>query len=317
MVSKSAAETTDNPDTIKKKSVRLLQTSRTMYEISKKKDGITRKYHLHFITSSDLKTASKESRMPIYTHFMLFIVIGTVIAYAITLQVVSMLWDGHVARRLGRETVPFCRIADHPSATVMFIGDSTAVGVGARHVSQSIAGRLATDFPHTTIINHAISGSSSNDLIKALSEHSDWRADLLIIHIGGIDLFGLRPLHTIQKNLLSILRKSQAIAPRIVLFTSANLGSLPFFHFPISLLFSWRTKRLRTFILQRAEKGDFSYVDLYYEPKDDPFLRNRKKFFAPDHIHPSSDGYALWYHKLREILSRNGWDADLKKQSLF
>lgn len=225
-----------------------------------------------------------------------------------------MLSDGLTARRLGRATTPFCRFVDQPSATVMWIGDSTAVGTGAQHSTQSVAGRLAHDFPDATIINHGINGASSADLVALLTaRHPEWKADLLIIHIGGIDILSLRSLRTLRSNLISILRMAKHIAPRIALITSPNLGSMPYFRFPLSLLFSWRAKHIRDFALHRSKKEDFIYIDLYTRVPKAPTHLHRRKYFAADHIHPSGDGYALWYIALKQSLEEHGWTAKLRK----
>lgn len=245
---------------------------------------------------------------------MLLPLIISIIAAYVVFEASLMISDGLTARRLGRSSAPFCRSIDDPIATVMFIGDSTAVGTGTRHPSRSIASRLAQDFPDITVINHGINGASSRDLVTLLSQHPEWRADLLIIHISGIDIMGLRSLRTLRLNTASILRMAKHIAPHVVLVTPPDLGSIPYFRFPLSLLFSWRTRRARDFVLRRSKKGDFVHIDLYTDSPDDPFLVERKKYFAADHIHPSDDGYALWYEAIKQALADRGWINKLRKR---
>lgn len=249
-----------------------------------------------------------------YESSMLSLFFIIVITAYVIFEASLMVSDGLTARRLGRVTIPFCRFIDHPSATVMFIGDSTAVGTGAQHSTQSLAGRLAHDFPDATVINYGINGASSADLVTLLAEHPEWKADLLIIHIGGIDILSLRSLRALRSNITSILRTSKHIAPRIALITSPNLGSIPYFRFPLSIFFSWRAKQIRDFALRRSEKGGFIYIDLYTDAPDDPFRLHRKKYFAADHIHPSGDGYALWYAALKTSLEKHGWNEKLRKR---
>ncbi|MBP5993318.1 MAG: hypothetical protein KA731_00260 [Candidatus Moranbacteria bacterium] len=239
--------------------------------------------------------------------------ISIIITYVVS-EVSRMISNGLTARRLGRIAVPFCRFINHPSATVMCIGDSTAVGTGAQHSTQSVAGRLAHDFPDITIINHGINGASSADLVALLTaKHPEWKADLLIIHIGGIDIMGLRSLRTLRSNIASILRMAKHIAPRIILVTPPDLGSIPYFRFPLSLLFSWRAKHIRDFALHRSKKGDFIYIDLYTNVPKIPAHLHRRKYFAADRIHPSGDGYALWYIALKQSLEEHGWTDQLRK----
>lgn len=244
---------------------------------------------------------------------LLPLIISIIVAY-IAFEASLMIMDGLTARQLGRSSAPFCRAISEPIATVMFIGDSTAVGTGAQHPSRSIASQLAQDFPDITIMNHGINGASSKDLIVLLSQHPEWRADLLIIHIGGIDIMGLRSIRSLRSNTVSILRLAKRIAPRIVLVTPPDLGSIPYFRFPLSLLFSLRSRQARDFVLHRAKKGDFVHVDLYTDAPDDPFRTDRSRYFATDHIHPSDDGYALWYEAIKQALTDRGWINKLRKR---
>lgn len=245
---------------------------------------------------------------------MIFPLIGDILLAYIIFETISLVSDGMTARRLGRETVGFSRFIEHPIATIMCIGDSTAVGTGAPDTTQSIAGRLGQDYPETAIINYAVNGISSSNLVTILSTHPEWRADLLIVQIGGIDILGLRSLRTFKKNILTLIKQTRIIAPRTLFLTSSNLGSLPYFRFPISLIFAWRTRYVRNFMLHLAHTHDLVYADLYHEPRHDPFLKNPKKYFACDHIHPSGDGYGLWYTQIKTVLRAHHWDAELKNK---
>ena len=154
---------------------------------------------------------------------MLFSFLISGIIIYVLFEASLMLSDGLTARRLGRATAPFCRFVEHSDAIVMCVGDSTAVGTGAQHSTQSVAGRLAYDFPNITVINHGINGASSANLVTLLSQHPEWRADVLIIHIGGIDIMGLRSLRALRSNTTSILRMAKHIAPRVVLVTPQTI----------------------------------------------------------------------------------------------
>jgi lysophospholipase L1-like esterase len=48
-----------------------------------------------------------------------------------------------------------------------------------------------------------------------------------------------------------------------------------------------------------ARRGDATFVDLFHERDNDPFLKDPDRFFAPDYLHPSNDGYGLWYDALK------------------
>jgi len=244
---------------------------------------------------------------PYYLLVGLLSSIGIYLVFVLGLMAIR----GSIAKKLGKKTVPFDRILDKPTATVMILGDSTSIGTGASRAHLSVAGRLATDFPTITVVNNGMNGISTGDLSRMLTDHPEWRADLVVIHISGIDVLGFRSLRGCGRNISAIIGKAQAISPRIILLTSSNLGTIPFSRFPFSDIFSRRTKLVRRFVLRRLKRGGFAFVDLYDEPESDPLLADPKKFFADDGIHPSDSGYGIWYDRLRKVISETGWDAVL------
>ena len=56
---------------------------------------------------------------------------------------------------------------------------------------------------------------------------------------------------------------------------------------------------LREMARASATANGALHVDLFKEAADDPFLRDQQRLHAADGLHPSDDGYAIWYEELR------------------
>ena len=60
-----------------------------------------------------------------------------------------------------------------------------------------------------------------------------------------------------------------------------------------------RTLQFRDVFITTAAKYSVTYVDLYEDPSVDVFVLEPERYMALDGLHPSADGYGIWYAKLR------------------
>lgn len=186
---------------------------------------------------------------------------------------------------------------------ILIAGDSTAVGIGADSPNQSIAGRIHHDFPRSSITNLGQSGLTAAALstkLKAISPDQPY--DLVVLQIGGNDIVAGTKLPQLAADLSQALAHANRLSSRVILMTSGNVGAAPIFPHPLRPLYHRRTLKARQMFMEQATQHHVHYVDLYYPPAEDPFLKDIPKFFAPDYFHPSGDGYGLWYQKLRPVL---------------
>ncbi len=63
-----------------------------------------------------------------------------------------------VSRKLINKTKNYSHFDDTNKLKVLFVGDSTGVGVGASNNKDSLAGRFSRDNPKWNIVNKSISG---------------------------------------------------------------------------------------------------------------------------------------------------------------
>src|SRR6187402_3364078 len=94
------------------------------------------------------------------------------------------------ARRFAKVGRRFERRLSARSATVLVLGDSTGVGVGATLPEESVAGLLAADYPDAEVINVAVSGTRVAGAIAQarVCREAGMRFDLALLHVGGNDV---------------------------------------------------------------------------------------------------------------------------------
>lgn len=183
---------------------------------------------------------------------------------------------------------------------ILVVGDSTGVGVGATDPADSIAGRIAGDFPLVEIVNRSANGARAEDVLEQLKTIDDTDFDVVLVQMGCRDILLFTDLDMLEDTVLEILHSAYQLAPNVIFMGTGNMGSCPAFLPPINRVYTERARKVKSmFVLLSRGKG-VDYVDLFREKGDDEFLGDRKRFFAADSIHPSSDGYALWYEELKK-----------------
>ncbi len=204
---------------------------------------------------------------------------------------------------LVREAAPYERAVSGAVSRVLFVGDSTGVGVGAHGSGASLAGRYSSDFPTWTVDNASVSGRKTAELIPMLKARNDDSYQLVIVQIGGNDIVQFSPLPQLAQDIESVLQEAARVsAGQIILITSGNVGNAPLLPRPFAFLWKQRTLRVRSIFMDMAKKTGATYVDLYQDASTDPFALDPYRYHAADLFHPSTDGYALWYEDFKKAL---------------
>lgn len=198
---------------------------------------------------------------------------------------------------------PFERVQDRTNFKVLFLGDSTAVGVGSAAPRASTAGWLSQDFPQASVENLSQSGLRLTDLREKLTSLKAGHYDLIVIQIGANDIMHLTPLDHIDRDIRFILKSLAPKTKQIVFLHSGDVGAAPIFIWPFSWLLSQRSYQVRSLYQKAAQDTQSFYVDLIGRGSDRIFARDRKKYYAPDGLHLTGEGYRLWYEAIREKLT--------------
>jgi len=200
------------------------------------------------------------------------------------------------AARLTRLSRPFHASPEAAEASLLIVGDSTALGTGASTPQASLAGRIAAQYPRLRVRNLARAGARFADIAGQL--HDAGRHDLILVAGGANDVMRFTPRRRLAQDIDLTLHRAASQAQRVILVPAPNVGNAPFFPRPLSWLLSHRARLLHR--LARASAGTVgaAYVDLYREQAADPFARDPQRLIAADCLHPSDAGYGVWFDEL-------------------
>ena len=200
-------------------------------------------------------------------------------------------------------TVAFEQHPSNPTKQILVAGDSSAVGLGASNPKETIAGRIGQQFPDWDITNLGVSGANLKDLLHVLRRQDKKHYDLIVLQIGGNDITHFTPYETIRSELAKVISLSSKLSSKTIILTAGNIGSAPVFNWPLSAIITDRTLNVREiFIDEVAKNKTISYVDLFKDSKDDPFVKYPKKYYAQDLFHLTGDGYGVWYLDVQKLL---------------
>ena len=199
---------------------------------------------------------------------------------------------------LARLSEPFESNPSQPVATLLIVGDSTAVGTGASSPAHSVAGLIAKDHPRWQIVNRAEDGAKFVDVVRQLQAVGEQRFDVVLVMAGGNDVIRLTGKAALEQSVTRTMQLANTRGKLVVILPSGNVGNAPFFFAPLSWLMSQRSRELHKLVRQVAANHGELYVNLYKEKAQDPFAKNPDELNAKDDLHPSDAGYQVWYSEL-------------------
>ena len=220
-------------------------------------------------------------------------------------------WSMRDAAQLARASEPFQASPGTPVASVLVVGDSTAVGTGASSPQHSVAGLIGRGNPALRIVNRATDGAKYEDFARQLAQ-SDERFDFVLVLGGGNDVIRLTGADKLRADVQRTDELARERGRTVVLMPPGNVGNAPFFWPPTSWLMTQRSQSLHAVVREAAQATGARYVNLYKPRAEDPFAQRPKELHARDGLHPSDAGYQEWMQELdRQAAMRAqlGWLA--------
>ena len=206
------------------------------------------------------------------------------------------------SKRIMKKSVRFENLSDDFSKTLLVLGDSTGAGVGADSPLDTVAGRLSAYIQATYVENHAVSGAAVGDLPSQIAEVMREDYDVILIHIGGNDMIPFRAAKETAAQLSAILMTLPS-AKNTYLMSCGNLGGATIFPLFIRPFHTMLNHAYHREFQKVCDTAGIIYINLYHPADRDPFIKDPKTYLAHDGLHPSSEGYELWFNDLKKFLT--------------
>lgn len=185
---------------------------------------------------------------------------------------------------------------------VVWLGDSTAAGVGVGRVGDALPTRVASGLGRPVEQRVlATSGARVSTVVEdQLPELASWRPDVVLVSVGANDVVHLTPRDDFEARYRRLVAGMPEGAD-VVLLGIPEMGSIPRLAWPLRPLVGFRGGQLDEVVVGVAGSGGASYVDIAGETGS-AFRRDPERFFASDDYHPSADGYQRWAEAVLEVL---------------
>jgi lysophospholipase L1-like esterase len=220
-------------------------------------------------------------------------------------------WRIRDAAQLARISEPYQATPPSPVASLLVVGDSTAVGTGASTPQHSLAGLIGRGNQKLRIVNRATDGAKYEDFARQLSQ-SDERFDFVLVLGGGNDVIRFTGADKLRADVQRTAELARERGRTVVLMPPGNVGNAPFFWPPLSWLMTRRSQALHAAVREVADSVGARYVNLYKPRQEDPFAQRPAQLHARDGLHPSDAGYEEWLHELDKqaaLRAQMGWLA--------
>jgi lysophospholipase L1-like esterase len=186
---------------------------------------------------------------------------------------------------------------------VVWLGDSTAAGVGASRADLAIPRRVAAllDRP-VDVVSLAVSGATISDVVaEQLPFLPDARPDVVAVSIGANDVTHLTPKSAFASAYADLVAAVPDGALLVVLGVP-DMGAPPRLAQPLRAVAGLRGRQLDEVARSVVADNRAVYVDIAGETG--PTMRSDTgRYFAADRYHPNDDGYALWADAVAEALA--------------
>lgn len=209
-----------------------------------------------------------------------------------------------ISKQLVSKAVPFTISGSDYKKTLLILGDSTAVGVGASTSSDSVGGRLATYLEATYVENHAVSGAKVEDLEQQINSISRADYDTILVQIGANDMVSLHKPKEVTAELKKLLVPLSVKTKQLIFISAGNLGGAPLIPLFLRPVYTNLNLKYHIEFESLGKELGITYINMYVPPAKDPFILNPRDHFAADDFHPSSLGYGVWFTIIQDALTK-------------
>ena len=227
---------------------------------------------------------------------------GLVVAAAVAGVAVVLVVEIQLARA-GSRLPDLDLVLNRPGTgkRVVWLGDSTAAGVGASSSAGALPSQVADGLAAPEVAVLAVSGARVGDVLAdQVPKVAALRPDLVLISVGANDTIHLTGRGAFRHTYEKVVRALPAGVP-VVLLGVPDMGAIPRFAQPLRAVSGWRGRNVDAEVRRVAAGTGAVYADIA-GPTGPPFRRHPDKYFAADDFHPSDAGYGLWADAVLKVL---------------
>lgn len=186
----------------------------------------------------------------------------------------------------------------YPSAgdtTAVWLGDSTALGLGTATVDDSVASRVARARDERVVML-GVSGATVAEVVAdQLGGVAAQHPEVVYVSVGANDVTHLTSSGDFRRSYRRLLDVLVALdGVRVVALGVPDMGAPPRLAQPLRALAGFRGRQLDRVIRHEARRhAGVTYVDIA-GPTGGPFRRHPGRYFSADRYHPGAAGYELW-----------------------
>jgi lysophospholipase L1-like esterase len=229
---------------------------------------------------------------------------GLVVAAAVVGAAVVLAVEIQLARA-GTRLPDLDLVLDRPGkgGRVVWLGDSTAAGVGASTSAGALVSQVADELATAGVSVLAVSGARVADVLEdQVPKVAGLEPRLILISVGANDTIHLTGRGTFRHTYEKVVRALPNGVP-VVLLGVPDMGAIPRFAQPLRAVAGWRGRNVDAEVRRVAADTGAVYVDIA-GPTGPPFRRHPDRYFAADDFHPSDAGYGLWADAVLNVLRR-------------
>lgn len=186
--------------------------------------------------------------------------------------------------------------AGTPVDSVVWLGDSTAAGIGAANLGETLAEQTAALVGRpVTLTVLAVSGETVSQVLhNQVPAAAVIRPTVVYISVGANDATHLTSRASFRREYAAVLAGLPSSVRTIVVLGVPDMGSPPRLAQPLRAVAGWRGRLLDDDVRHLAARTPkAAYVDI--AGRTGPTFRaHPDRYFATDHYHPNGAGYALW-----------------------
>lgn len=205
-----------------------------------------------------------------------------------------------VSKKIINATVVFEKNGEGEN-TVLVLGDSTAVGIGADHPEESVAGRVSSFLQVDSLENYAVSGALTKDLNEQRKNATLATYQLVLIQVGGNDIIRFRPAKDAGEELRTAIRNLPP-SEKVVIISAGDVGGATLFPWPVRPFHTRLNNEYHEMFARVAAEEGVTYVNFGNSPATKEINKKPEIYLAADGLHPSSEGYRLWFEEIQSSL---------------